>query len=58
MSVTDHPSAVWIVSVFPFVGTVPANVTTPPAGACTTVPASPATAIPRCWPPANGCAGS
>jgi hypothetical protein len=53
-SVTDHPSSVWIVTVRPFDGTVPANVTIPLAGARTDCPSSPATSIPRCAPDAYG----
>jgi hypothetical protein len=52
VSVTDHPSPVLIVTVLPLSGTVPAKVTTPAAGARTIEPASPATAMPRCWPAA------
>src|SRR5207253_3876662 len=39
-------------------GTDPANVTVPLAAACTGVPGAAPTAIPRCCPPAYGCAAS
>jgi len=52
VSVTDQPSGVSIVTDLPLVGTVPANVTMPPAGARTVDPTSPATSIPRCCPAA------
>src|SRR5579862_1416043 len=58
VSVTDQPSAVRIVNDLPLPGTVPANVTTPAAGATTTEPASPPTSMPRCSPAAYGWAGS
>ncbi len=54
VSVTDQPSTVSIVTHLPFVGTVPANETTPVAGARTAAPSAPATSIPRCWPAALG----
>jgi hypothetical protein len=47
VSVTDHPSTVSIVTHLPFEGTVPANETTPDAGARTTAPGGPATSMPR-----------
>jgi hypothetical protein len=50
--VTDHPSPVWIVTVLPLDGTLPANVTIPLAGARTNSPSSPATSMPRCAPAA------
>ena len=55
---TARPSAVWIVTLRPFVGTVPAKLTTPGAGASTGVPPSAPIAMPRCCPAAYGCAGS
>jgi hypothetical protein len=58
VSVTDQPSEVRIVTDFPLPGTVPANVTIPPAGAGIVSPAEPATSMPRCWPSAYGCVGS
>ena len=54
VSVTTYPSAVSSVSVLPEDGTLPANVTVPPAGAATGPPGSPATSTPRCCPPAYG----
>src|SRR4051812_41170864 len=45
-------------SVKPLPGVVPANDTTPPAGARTGKPGSPPMSIPRCCPPAYGCARS
>jgi hypothetical protein len=50
--VTDQPSAVSIVTDLPLPGTVPANDTTPDAGARTGSPIEPATSMPRCWPAA------
>jgi hypothetical protein len=41
-----------IVTVVPFVGTEPANVTSPVAGARTAEEPPSATSIPRCWPDA------
>jgi hypothetical protein len=58
VSVTDQPSEVRIVNDFPLPGTVPANVTTPAAGARTTDPVSPPISIPRCSPAEYGWAGS
>ena len=58
MSVIDQPSGVRIVTDLPLAGTVPANVTTPPAGAWTTSAAPPPISMPRCCPAAYGCAGS
>src|SRR3954465_12165863 len=58
VSVTAYPSAVAIVRLVPEVGTTPANVTVPAAGAATTAPATALMSMPRCWPPAYGCAGS
>jgi hypothetical protein len=58
VSVTEYPSAVWIVSDAPFVGTVPAKLTVPPAGATTGAPAAAPMSMPRCSPAAYGCAGS
>src|SRR4051794_26943953 len=43
-----------MVTVRPPEGTLPANETTPAAGARTVSPAAPPTSIPRCWPPAYG----
>jgi hypothetical protein len=57
--VIESPSAVSIVTDFPLVGTEPAYVTTPAAGASTAIPVADAPmSIPRCCPPAYGCAGS
>jgi hypothetical protein len=56
--VTAYPSGVVIVTDLPELGTVPANVTVPPAGAGTGAPSVPATSMPRCCPPEYGCAGS
>ena len=47
-----------IAIVLPPPGTEPAKVTVPSAGACTSVPSAAPMSIPRCWPPAYGCAGS
>src|SRR5436305_14442860 len=47
-----------MVTVIPFVGTVPAKLTTPDAGANTGVSASAPIAMPRCCPAEYGCAGS
>ncbi len=47
VSVTAQPSSVRIDTVRPFVGSEPANVTRPAAGARTSEPAGPATSIPR-----------
>jgi hypothetical protein len=52
VNVTEYPSAVAIVTDFPLVGTVPANVTAPDAGAATGVPAAAPMSMPRCCPPA------
>jgi hypothetical protein len=48
--VTDQPSDVRIETDLSLPGTVPAKVTTPPAGAWTVSPATPPTSMPRCWP--------
>jgi hypothetical protein len=48
VSVTERPSAVWIVTVFPFEPTVPAKEIVPAAGATTPSSSSPATSMPRC----------
>ncbi len=53
-SVTESPSAVSIVTVMPFFGTVPEKDTVPPAGARTGAPALPPMSTPRCWPAAYG----
>ncbi len=58
VSVTAYPSAVVIVTDRPESGTVPANVTSPAAGARTDAPASAPTSMPRCWPAAYGWLGS
>jgi hypothetical protein len=58
VSVTDQPSEVRIVTDFPLPGTVPANVTTPPAGAWIVSSGEPPTSRPRCWPAEYGWAGS
>src|SRR5438105_12626181 len=47
-----------MVTVIPFVGTVPAKLTTPDAGASTGRSASAPIAMPRCCPAEYGCAGS
>src|SRR6266576_4683737 len=47
-----------MVTVIPFVGTVPAKLTTPDAGASTGTSASAPIAMPRCCPAEYGCAGS
>jgi hypothetical protein len=57
-SVAVWPKGVWIDTVFPPVGTVPAKVTRPSAGASTSVPARALRSTPRCWPAAYGCARS
>src|SRR5439155_13834205 len=57
-SVTEYPSAVWIVTILPPPGTLPANETVPEAGAPTGAPAGAPMSIPRCWPAAYGWAGS
>lgn len=54
VSDTASPSAVWMVTVLPCVGTVPANETVPAAGASTCSPVEPDTSMPRCWPAAYG----
>jgi len=51
-SVTEYPSAVEIVTPRPCVGTEPAKVTVPDAGARTDDPSGPPMSTPRCWPPA------
>jgi hypothetical protein len=57
--VTEYPSAVWIVSELPLVGTYPAKLTVPAAGAETLSPAASAPmSMPRCCPAAYGCASS
>jgi hypothetical protein len=53
-SVTEKPSSVWIVTVLPPVGTVPAKETVPPVGASTGVPVGEPMSIPRCCPAAYG----
>jgi hypothetical protein len=52
VSVTEYPSPVSMVTLRPLVGTLPANVTVPDAGATTVVPASEPMSMPRCCPPA------
>jgi hypothetical protein len=47
-----------IAIALPLEGTVPANVTLPPAGARTEAPGGAAMSMPRCWPAAYGCARS
>jgi hypothetical protein len=47
-SVTAKPSAVWMVTPRPYVGSDPANVTVPAAGARIAAPSGPATSTPRC----------
>jgi hypothetical protein len=51
-SVTEYPSGVWIVTLLPLVGTVPAKLIFPPAGARTDVPRGAPMSMPRCCPPA------
>ena len=58
VSVTERPSAVRIETLSPLDGTEPANVTSPPAGAATAVPADEPMSIPRWSPAAYGWAGS
>jgi hypothetical protein len=53
-SVADSPPAVSIVTVRPYLGTLPANDTVPDAGATTGVPDRAPMSIPRCWPAAYG----
>ena len=48
MSVTEYPAAVESVTLFPDVGTVPANVTVPATGATTELPGAPPMSMPRC----------
>jgi hypothetical protein len=50
--VTEYPSGVWIVTLLPLVGTVPAKLILPPAGARTDVPKGAPMSTPRCCPPA------
>jgi hypothetical protein len=52
VTVTAYPSDVEIVIVSPCVGTLPANVTVPAAGARIASAASAPTSMPRCWPAA------
>jgi hypothetical protein len=52
--VTVYPSTVAIETTSPLLGTLPTNVTLPPAAAWTVAPRSPPMSIPRCWPPAYG----
>jgi hypothetical protein len=52
VSVTESASAVRIETLLPLVGTVPANVTSPAAGATTVVPVAAPMSTPRCCPPA------
>jgi hypothetical protein len=54
-SVAVYPEGVSIEMVLPPSGTVPANETTPAAGATTEPPAGAARSRPRCCPPAYGC---
>ena len=54
VSETLKPSDVSIVTVRPCVGTLPANVTSPSAGARTDTASPSAMSTPRCWPPAYG----
>jgi len=59
VSVTEYPSGVSIVTDLPLVGTVPAKLTLPAAGALTVSPtASAPMSMPRCWPDAYGCVSS
>jgi hypothetical protein len=53
---TASPEGVRIVSVCPFVGTEPAKLTMPDAGATTVAPDPAPIAMPRCWPAEYGCA--
>jgi hypothetical protein len=52
VSVTEYPSPVAMVTLRPLVGTLPANVTVPDAGAATVAPLSAPMSMPRCCPPA------
>jgi hypothetical protein len=56
--VTVVANGVWIEIVLPPFGTVPANETTPSAGASTDAPIAAEMSMPRCWPPAYGWARS
>jgi hypothetical protein len=47
-----YPPAVAMVTVAPYVGSDPANVTSPDVGALVEDASPSATSIPRCWPPA------
>jgi hypothetical protein len=58
VSVTASPSGVVIVTLSPELGTVPANVTVPAAGATTGSPWPAPMSTPRCSPAEYGCAGS
>jgi hypothetical protein len=58
VSVTEYPSGVSMVTLFPEDGTVPAKLTVPAAGASTGEPSEPPRSIPRCCPAAYGCEGS
>src|SRR5262249_51106331 len=59
VSVTEYPSAVSIVRLSPLVGTKPAKLTVPFAGATTVSPGALAPmSMPRCWPASYGCASS
>lgn len=51
-SVTAYPSAVWIVTARPPLGTKPTNETVPAAGARTSAPTAAPMSTPRCWPAA------
>jgi hypothetical protein len=52
VSVTASPPGVSIVIVLPLVGTVPAKLTTPAAGATTWEPSAAPMSMPRCCPAA------
>lgn len=59
VSVTEYPSEVWIVMDLPLVGTLPAKLIVPLAGATTGSPVADAPmSMPRCCPAAYGCASS
>src|SRR5262245_58209230 len=53
-SVTDQPSSVRTVRQSPWVGSPPANATTPVVAEHTSEPLGAPMSIPRCWPPAYG----
>jgi len=59
VSVTEYPPVVSIVRLSPLVGTKPAKLTVPLAGATTASPGALAPmSMPRCWPASYGCVSS